>query len=291
MAVSSSALIPRVRAYLDERPYVTTATAASGVTTTIAVTDGTDWEEGAILEFQDNGEQCMVQSIAANNLTVVRGWNGTTAQAHSSIQAFRDPVFTYDNIVKCIATAVQGLWPHVWKATDDSVTPLSDGTVWYDLAADAFGLIEVNQRYGPTNAKLGVFGDGRDSRQVVMKRNMPTGLVASGVGVRFPNGFYHLTNTVNIKYATTITGTSDIEDDGDLPVADTVVYGALGRLIAGKEAERVGVGEDLEQARSVRVGGRTQTGAYYSRMYQEGKEMLKVLHEVQIPIMRVRRWK
>lgn len=291
MAVSSAALIPRVRAYLDERPYVTTATAANASTTTVSVTDGTDWEEGAILEFQDNGEQCMVQTIAANNLTVVRGWNGTTAQTHTSIQAFRDPVFTYDNITKCIATGIQGLWPHAWKATDDSVTPLSDGTVWYDLAADAFGLIEVNQRYGTSNQKLGVFGDGRDSRQVVMKRNMPAGLVASSVGIRFPGGFYHLTNTVNIKYATAITGTSDIEDDGDLPVADTVVYGALARLLAGKEAERIGVGEDVEEARSIRVGGRTQVGAYYQRMYQEGKEMLKVLHDRQIPIMPVRRWK
>lgn len=291
MAVSSSALIPRVRTYLDERPFVTTATATTSGTTTVAVTDGTDWEEGAILEFQDNGEQVMVQSIAANNLTVVRGWNGTTAQSHSSIQAFRDPQYTYQNVSQCIDSAVRRLWPYAWKATDDTVTPLSDGTVWYDLAAGALALIEVNQRYGSSNQKLGTFGDGRESRQVIFKVNMPTALVTSGVGVSFPDGFYHSSNTVNIKYAAYITGSSDIEDTGDLAVTDAVIYGALARLISGKEAERVSGGEDVEASRSVRVGGRLSTGAYYGDLFRRELEALRLNHKKKIPLMPTRKFK
>lgn len=293
MAVSTSDLIPRVRTYLDERPYVTTATAANGSTTTVSVTDGTDWQEGAILEFQDNGEQVLVMSIAANNLTVIRGWNGTTAAAHSSIQAWRDPQYTYDNISKCLASSVRRLWPYCWKATDDTITPDTSEPIqtWYDLASDALGLVNVVQLYGTSDLKAGIFGDGKTQKQVVFERNLPTGLVASGVGLRFPSGFFHATNTVRVKYAAAITGTTDIEDDGDLATADAVIFGALARLLSGKEIERVSSGEDLDPARSVRVGGRLSTGAYYERLFRKELESLHLNHKVQIPIMPVKRWK
>lgn len=292
MAISRSALIPRVRSYLDERPFVSSGTVTTAGDTGCDVTDGTDWEEGAILEFQDNGEQCLVQSISSNTLTVVRGWNNTTAQAHSAIQIWRDPQYTYDNIDKCLTAAIQRLWPYAWKGTDDTVTPLSDGTVWYDLAADAFGLIMAVQQYGTSpNLKAGIYGDGKSERQIVFQRNLPTGLAASTVGVRFPDGFYHSSNMVNIKYATAITGTSDIEDDGDLPVAEAVIYGALSRLISGKELERVSLGEDQEVARSVRVGARLSSGAYYERMFRRELESLRLLHARQIPIMPTKKFK
>lgn len=293
MAVSGSDLIPRVRSFLDERPYVTTATATSSSTTTVAVSDGTAWDAGAVLEFQDNGEQCLVQSVAANNLTVIRGWNGTTAlkQTHTSIEAWRDPQHTYHEVSKSIDSAVRRLWPYAWKLTDDTITPLSDGTVWYDLNSAALALSSVVQQYGTSDVKLGIYGDGVDNRQVIFERNIPTGLVASGVGLRFPNGFFHSTNTVRVKFVAAITGTTDIEDDGELSVSDAVIYGALGRLLSGKELERVSTGEDLEVARSVRVGGRLSAGAYYERLFRKECESLRLKHQQQLPIMPTKKWK
>jgi hypothetical protein len=266
MAVSSTDLITRVRSFLDERPFVTTASAGSA-SSAVAVTDGTDWEEGAILEFQNNGEQCLVQSISANNLTCVRGWNGTTAATQAQGNAFRDPQYTYDNVLKAIQSAV-----------------------WYDLA-DALALINVVQQYGFGDDSVGIFGDGRMNRQVIFEKNLPTGLVASGTGLRFPGGFFHSSNTVRIKYAAAITGTSDIEDDGELAVSDAVIYGALARLLTGKEAERVVQGEDQEVARSVRVGARLSAGAYYERLFRQELQALRLTHQRLIPIMPTRRYK
>jgi len=292
LAVSTTDLIPRVRTYLDERPFVTTATATNASTTTVSVTDGTDWEEGAILEFQDNGEQVLVQSIAANNLTVVRGWAGTTAQTHTSIQAWRDPQYTYDNINKCLASAVRRLWPYAWKIVDDSITPLTDGTIWYDVAADALALVNIVQSYGTSpHISLGIYGDGKANKQVVFERNLPTAIAASTVGVRFPDGFFHISNTIRIKYAAAITGTTDIEDDGELSVSDAVIYGGLGRLISGKELERVTAGEDQEVSRSVRVGARLSAGAYYERLFRKELEMLRLKHQGQMPIMPTKKFK
>lgn len=292
MAVSTTALIPRVRTYLDERPFVTTASAASA-SSVVAVTAGTDWEEGAILEFQNNGEQALVRSISSNDLTCVRGWNGTTAATQASGQGWRDPQYTYDNINKCLASAVRRLWPYAWKSSPDTITPDTVDPIqtWYDLDENALALINVAQRYGTSDLKLGIFGDGRDARQVVFERNLPTGLVTSGVGLRFPQGFYHATNAVAVNFAAAITGTTDIEDSGSLAVADAVIFGALGRLLSGKEADRVTLGEDQETARSVRVGARLSAGAYYERLFRKECESLRLNHQRIIPLMPVKRFK
>lgn len=281
MAVSQSALIPRVRTFLNDRPYVTTGTAANAADLTIDVTDGTRWEEGAIGEFQDTGDQFYVQSVAGNVLTVIRGWNGTTAAAHSSITLFRDPTYFYKDINEALTAALNGLWPYVWKKGEDTITP-SSTTVWFDLDAAFVDLISATQRYGASNEYIGTYGGKNTGRPIIVSHNLPTAVVASGKGARFPNGFFHNSNTVEINYRTPITGTSDIEDSATLPVAEAMIYGALARLLTGKEVERISYGEDVEVARGVNPGQRMRVSAYYENLYREKLQMLKLNHEMTI---------
>jgi hypothetical protein len=291
MAVSNTTLIPRVRRWLDERPFVDVATAASAGTTTVSVSDGADWEEGAILEFQDDGEQCLVRSVASNNLTVIRGWNGTTAAAHSSITVFRDPQYTYYNILQAIDSAIDKLYPYAYKVASTTVTPAPTTTVWYNLAvSDFIDLIAVEQVYGSTNQSLGVFGEKDSGRPVLLRRNIPSSLAATdGIALRFPAGFWNNSNDVTVKYRTFITGTADIEDDGRLPVADAVVFGATAFLLQAKESERVGEGEDSETSRSVRTGARAAAGLNMERLWKHALQGLKYNHELRYPPMRVAR--
>lgn len=290
MAVSISDLITRVRSSLNERPFVSTATLTSAGDLIATVTDGGDWEEGAIMEFQDNGEQCLVQSVSGNDVTVVRSWNGTTAQTHTSITVFRDPEFTYKSISDALTSSVNDLWPHAYKVVSDSIVPNPGVTVWYPLANDALGLIRVLQEYGTSGEKLGIFGGGRGERQVVFETGLPASFTTNSVALRFPDGFYGTANLV-VDYAAAITGTSDIEDDGELNVATAVVYGALARLLADKEVGRVSLAEDSEAARSIRVGGRLSAASYYERACQREKEMLRIKHRQQHPIMPIRKVK
>lgn len=292
-SVSISDLVTRVRAMLDERPLVTSGTLTSAGDLIATMADGNDWHEGAIMEWQDNGEQCLVQSVSGNDVTVVRSWNGTTAQTHTSITAYRDPAYTFQNVTAALTAAINRLWPHVWKTTDDTITPDTSDPIqtWYDLAADAYGIVSARQRYGVSDLKVGTFGDGRLDHQIIFERNLPTGVAASGVGVRFPNGFFHATNVVDIKYATPITGSSDIDDESDLNVAECVVYGALARILGAKEINRVVQGEDQEVSRSVRVGGRLSAGAYYERLFQREKEIIRQKLRLQTPIMPMKRYK
>jgi hypothetical protein len=290
MAVSNTDLIPRVRRWLDERPFVDTGTAADSSTTSITVGDNADWAEGAIMEFQDNGEQCLVTSAAANPMTVVRGWNGTTAAAHSSIKVYRDPQYTYQNILDAIDTAIDKLFPYAYKVLTTTVTPAPTTTVWYDIAeSDFIDLVAVEQVYGATNQKVGVFGDKGSGKAVVLKRNMPASIAPTdGIAVSFPYGFFDNTEDVTIKYRSWITGSGDVEDDGRLPVARAVVYGAASVLLLGKEIERLGEGEDVEVARSVRPGSRTQAGLNFERLWRAALQDLKRKHEKRFPPMRER---
>lgn len=283
-------LIPRVRQKIDERVFSTVGTAASS-SSTITVTDGTDWDEGAVGEFQDNGEQFLVQSIAANVLTAKRGWNGTTAAAHSSIEVWRDPKFTYVNVEAALNQAVRRLWPYAWKSVDDTVTPAPTTTVWYGVNSAALGLISALQLYGSSDQHIGVFGEKRQSgKRIQFERNLNQTFVTDGTGVRFPDGFFKSTNNVLIKYAAAITGsTSDISDDGELPVADAVILGALAELLPNEEIDRVSHGEDVEQARSIRPGARLQTGGYYEQRFRAALRELLIKHRETIPIMPMKR--
>lgn len=281
MAVSQSALIPRVRTFLNDKPYVTTGTAANAADTTIDVTDGTRWEEGAIGEFQDTGDQFYVQSVAGNVLTVIRGWNGTTAAGHTAITLFRDPTYFYKDINEALTAALNGLWPYAWKKTTLNITP-DTTTVWFDLASDFVDVITARQRYGASNEYVGTYGAKNTGRAMITQHNMPTALVASGKGARFPQGFFHNSNVVTVSYRTPITGTSDIEDSATLPVAEAMIYGALARLLTGKEIERISYGEDVEVSRGVNPGQRMRVSAYYENLYREKLQMLKLNHEMTI---------
>ena len=72
------------------------ASAVNSSTTTIPVDDGSDFVAGQNIKIQS--EEMHITGISGNNLTVVRGVNGTSAASHSStsLDIFEDdsPTFT-----------------------------------------------------------------------------------------------------------------------------------------------------------------------------------------------------
>jgi hypothetical protein len=57
--------------------------ALNASTTTVAVTSGTPYAAGQILRCGD--ELMLVVTVVSNSLTVIRGWNGSTAAAHDTL--------------------------------------------------------------------------------------------------------------------------------------------------------------------------------------------------------------
>lgn len=56
----------------------------STTTTTLAVTDGTKFQVGDVVQIDSDAELMYVSGISTNTLTIVRGYAGTTATTHAS---------------------------------------------------------------------------------------------------------------------------------------------------------------------------------------------------------------
>jgi hypothetical protein len=273
---SVSDLVQRVRDLLYDINWETTSTTTT-TSATVAVPDGTLWETGAIGEWQTGTvgyEQFLVTVVAANNLTVVRGYNGTTAETHTSgDRVVRDPLYSGRQIQQALTNELSYLWPFVYKTGDVDLTPLST-TVWYDLNAATVGVVRVTQLYGSSSQVIGRFGLRNGEYPFEIDYVMPTGLVASGKGIRFPYGMYHSTNHIHVIDMRVLTGTSDIPDNGQFPVSDCLVWLAAGRLVEATETKRDAQGMPQDTQTSVSTGVRLQSGAYFK---QQGKKMLELL--------------
>jgi len=273
---SISDLIPRVRDLLYDTPWETTSTTTT-TSTTVAVPDGTLWDFGAIGEWQTGTvgyEQFSVVSVAANNLTVIRGYNGTTAETHTSgDRVVRDPLYSGRQIQQAITGEMQYLWPFVYKTGDVDLTP-STTTVWYDLNAATVGVVRVYQQYGVSGVSVGRFGQAGGDFPFEVDYVLPTGLVASGKGIRFRAGMYHASNHIHVIDMRVITGTSDIPDSSQFPVADCLIWLATGRLVEATEVKRDSQGLPQDTLTTVSTGVRLQNGAYFK---QQGKKMLELL--------------
>lgn len=282
MALSQATLVARIRYEMRDFPWETLGTLTTAGDTGCDVTDGTDWAKGDVGEFIEDGDTILVQSIAANTLTVVRGYYGSTAAAHSSARLIKKPRHYFNEITNAISAVIQDrLWPWAWKSVADTVTPNTTST-WFDLAATARGLISVRQLYGTNDTKEGRYGPTRRyDRRVVMQRNMTTSLVTSGVGLRFPDGFFHATNTINVDYAAKITdsvtsGSYDDFSDGDA-IVEAIIFGVVSHLEGALENTKPRQPrQDRETLRGASLYDRKFNDALY-RAHQELRDTIPIM--------------
>lgn len=269
MAYSQADLVQLIRYLLQDTPWETTNTSDPGAAgTTFTVGDGARWDEGAVGEFQDNGEQVWVRSVSGTTLTVKRGHNSTTAQAHASgIVLYRDPVFPYVNITEGIEHVIETVYPYIWKKVTLAKTPQTTNP-WYNGATDIIDLIRVNQAIGSTNDNI--FNYGSAGYPVSVHFDQPTAVVASGVGIHIPY-VRDTTNSINVIYRAKLTSTvsggnySDL-DTGD---ADMIAYGVAARLVESRTIPRVS-GQDNDQGDiTVTPRSRLETGIYFRSRFIE----------------------
>lgn len=272
MPVARSEMVQRVRRILNDTPYETYITAAiTGGATTVPVPNGTKFAEGVIVEFQDDGEQVLVLSVAGNNLTVKRGHNGTTAAGHSAnTPILLNPVFQYVQITRTVDMVLSCLWPYAWKASTSNITP-SATTTWYQLPADCIDLVAVRQVYGTAADKIAFYGDAGSGLPVRFERNLPTAIVATGIGISFPAGVADDSNQILVTYRAKITNAvsgGSYTDISDGILAEAIVYGACARLVSSREVPRV-TDEDITMGdSSVQPGAKLQAAAWYEDMYR-----------------------
>src|SRR4030095_7415585 len=219
MAVSSSALVQRVRDILEDRAFQDSST-TTGTGTSITVVDSSLNSVGAVVEWQTGAvgyEQMYVTAIPnATTLTVIRGYNGTTAETHTSGDAIViNPTFTGRNIQQSITQILNESYPQAWVPGTVSLT-WTGTTKWYNLNALTLGIVSVTQIKNTTVVDYGRFRDKYQGGGLsyIVQRDLPTGVVASTTGIYFPQGVYDSRtsggNSIVVRDVRAITGTSDI---------------------------------------------------------------------------------
>ncbi len=239
--------------------YDTCAEAMDTTEVGLDVTDGTKYSTGVIVEFQDDGEQCLVTSVSSNTLTVIRNFNlSVTATAGTGTSHSINAVIAANPAVKIVdmARAIEGvvstLWPYVWQTPSTtslkqgpviSLTPVL-GTKWYDLSSavlDVFDIGLITQTISTSPKKVATYGT-RGGYTVHLQHQLATGIATNFAGLYFPV-IHNYDNAIvvglikPIKTTQTVAGTYDLLDD-NTPAADCITYLAAARLVETLEIVR-----------------------------------------------------
>ena len=274
MAFAKATLIQRVRDILGTEEFEDYITADPTTGTNVTVTDTTLWDAGAVGEFQDDGERFLVRSITNSTVMVVkRGHGGTTAASSHAVNTVivRDPVYPYSRINDSIVQTINSLWPWAWHMEEVELT-VDSTKAWYDLTATCIDLIQAFQLTDgtPTHAKF--FGVDGSYKPVIIARNLPSSLVTSGVGARFPRGIFDSDNTIYVqcraKVLTTVSG-GNYTDLTDEIETETIAWGAAARLVMAREIPRVSEDDTSMGDATVQPGNRMSIGREVFKRYRE----------------------
>ncbi len=266
MAYSRATLVSRIRRVVNDAPFFDICTEAMDTTETgLSVADTTYWSVGDVVEFQDDGEQCLVTALAsATELTVVRNYNfsvGATAgtgTSHSiSAQIAKNPIFQYAQITNGIEGVLQSMWPTVYYVQTQSITPV-DGTKWYNATADAIGVIQAVQIH--TDSITPKFYNGRGgSYPCNLVHGLPVGTFASTKAWNIPY-LFNTTNTILVTFAQTMDDSFSTPnytrlDDG--LAVEATIYLVAADLVQNTEVIRVTDQDTQMNDQTVTPGQRT----------------------------------
>lgn len=302
MAFAKASLVAKVRTILNDNPFLDACTEAMDTTETgLDVADTTIWSVGDVVEFQDDGELCLVTALAsATSLTVQRNYllsvtaTAGTGTSHSSGALIaKSPAVRYSGIVEHISGTLNSLWPYVYREINQTLTPDSTKT-YYEMdegTTNATSMIElssVTQLYGSSDSKVFYYGVNGAAYPAYLVFNLPTGLVASGVGLYLPY-FKHPTNSIYVNAIGKIDDTVATSSYSYINAgvqADCVAYLAAARLILSTDAFRT-IQEDVTMGdQAITPGARTRLSAYYEAKGLEYRRLWEEELRLTLPRMR-----
>lgn len=249
---------------VTERPFETLLTAISlAADDTLDVLDGDAWDVGDIGEFAD-GEQVFVKSVALNVVTVVRGWNGTTAADRAVDDVLtKNPKWTIKQIDQAFDWVLQDLRPDVYDLETKELT-YDPSTRWYDLSAAGDDRIYdvLTVYYKPTNedhpASIDAWMYQRDVSSAGFTATHGL-IVPQSIQITSGSTFYALVK-------------KEIQAVGDLAdnMKSMVVMGAVYHLLGASDIRRLhDPGKRTD--RTVQPGSEARTSIWYLREYVKRK--------------------
>jgi hypothetical protein len=268
MAFSQATLVNRVRRRLGDDPFLDTCTEAMDATETdLSVADTTKYSVGSVVEFLDDGEQCLITALfSATVLTVQRNHNlsvtatagtGTTHAINTLIAT--DPPHKFQNVAEAIDEVIQSLWPHVYTSVEATITP-SASNPYYSVAATFEDLSSAMQRDTSTVSRPRYYGGRRNPFSIELLEQLPDNFPDTedtGKALYIPH-LYNATKTIHVvgirRLTDTLTG-GNYDDLTDGLEVDCVMNFAVEELLEISDAQRT-AGEDVSMNDQSVVPGR-----------------------------------
>lgn len=274
-ALTQATLVQRIRRDLSDAPFIDICTEAMDTTETgLDVADTTKYAIGTILEYQDDGEQCMITALAsATTLTVIRNWNysvttttgtGTSHNINTPIAA--DPTYYFVNITEKVNECLRDLWPYVYIAVAQTIAPVV-GTRWYAATAGILDFSTAVQMDLSSPARPFFYASSRTAYPVELRFGLPTASFASGAAWYIPF-WQNTTNSLLITGIREITssqvGVAGTYDDLLEGVqADCIRYYTVGKLIGLTDVTRTTQQDQTMGDQTVRPLVRTQLAGFW----------------------------
>lgn len=248
-------------------------TTVNTTATSVVVSSDTDdtFAVGDIVEAAD--EQLLVTAVShpTRTLTVIRGWSGTTAAAHTAGDIlYVGPVVSQRQVRKAIFDEIKALPPKLWSVTAYDLTTTLNALFYQvtGLPDDATILGTVGVYLGPTTGDQAVIWNTVPFRMVRNLSSTSSGVVGIQL-LDYPGSDRTLRVNVATTFTTDDTDSDVVTDDIGLDVSwlDIVEYGAAARIIGRLESvralsDRASSGTDTGK---VGQGTRANTASWFSR--------------------------
>ena len=268
----------------DRATYLTTAATSGDLVLYVASTENIG---KGIIEIDD--EMMWVDSYdrQANTLTIApfgRGYNGTTAAAHSvNTKVIITPTYPRVAIKRAINDTVQAVYPKVFAVGSTPVSFLASRTT-YPVPQGAIQILSMAwQSVGPTKEWLPI----RQWRwdPIAYASAFPTGRTVSIYDNVLPG------RTINIVYAQLPVVMSNLTDDFEtttgLPTSmrDVIIYGAAWRLSSYVDPARISItgaaADEFDTKRPYGTGTNVTKGL--QALYQQRLEEESLKQKIQFP--------
>lgn len=225
----------------DKINVLATTINSSSTSVVLTYTPGPEIFSGVIIEI--GYEQMMVVSNSTTTLTVIRGWNGTTAiSAQAGTIVYIEPRFPRQAIMDEVVNEYRAL-PQTIFTTSNVVLTFPSNTNRVDLTGASGSTVYRILHADRANFDGASYPGYKPTLQLI--RNANTTNFPSGYAVAIERGLaYGEAATVRVVYAKALSTTTgiavDLQSNG-LPITaeDILVFGAASRLLYDKEALRL----------------------------------------------------
>ena len=258
-----AATVANVRRVLKDRPEIAQLDGALGDTTTesfnVSATDAVKFAAGNVWEHDDNtGERRYIKSVTGLVVVGTRGYDGSTADAHSDdTYLVKDPRFPYNEITQAVNTVLYiGLFnAGVYDVVNHQITVSADTIAYTAPTASCEEFLWVYQRINSIDSPTPIWDFTR------LPRLVDTTLWANGRVFEISGGTAGTTYYVNCKHKLTLDRLSTAQEQ-------VVLFLASAHLLEWEEPHRTS-GPTNQGDRTVKPGQNAQMAAYYRAQAKE----------------------